>query len=421
MGGSPGLQQGDILTFCGYEPGTQSAVGQAWNISGAYVEGQETTVRSGNGALKVDCSTGMRVGYSDLYGVDNDTNSNASMFDEEEIFVTFWFRPAKISETGADADFFEAKTATNGRSVILYFDSDGVVYAKGPTGSTLGTGSTEVSLDEWHEFSVRVKRTSSGPGSTDGEIEVIVDGSTEIDATGVTGAADLGFLRLGKSTSSLGIGAIEYYYDDVIVSNFQFYNGWKISSVARPNAEGNYTSWLGNPSRINEEHDGGTPPLYPSDRQALAQSTDKNATVDRQESDIIDPGDATYGCETDCPEENAQVLAARFDWYSSMGGSPPAFTTVKFFLRVDGTDYKPATGASLAENYEYPNYSLITVMDPDTGDDWSMSAFDSDRVEHGMDNTSTSGVQARVSSMHLSLVWKEASSRRVRIGVHAGL
>lgn len=421
MGGSPGLQQGDILTFCGYEPGTQSAVGQAWNISGSYVYGQESTVRSGNGALCVDCSFGTRVGYSDLYAVDNETNSNADLFDETEIYVTFWFNPDTISTTGADADFFEAKTTTGGRSVALFLDSDGVIYAKGPTGNTLGTGSTELSTGTWYEIQVRIKRTSAGLGMTDGEVEVIVDGTEEFDETGDTSATNIGYLRIGKSTSSLGIGAVKYYYDDVIVSNFQFYSGWKVSSVARPNAEGNYTAWLGNPTRIDEEHDGGTPPLYPSDRETLAISTDKNSTSDRYESDIIDPGDATVGCETDCPTENAQILAARFDWYSHMNGSPPAYTTVKFFLRVNDTDYKPGTGASLAENSEYPNYSLIAIIDPDSGDDWSMSAFDSDNVEHGMHNVSTSGVQARVSSMHLSLLWKEASAKRVRIGAHAGL
>jgi hypothetical protein len=415
-----------LLTYIGFEPGTTKGIGQSWHLSGDYAYGVVSGQKHGDGCLKCASSNISHQGYADVYSVDNATNNGRSTefsTDDDDVFLSFWFKTAKDVVTGFGRTDLRIVSGMTSPWYLALTMTNRYLSLK-PSGSSAQTGSTSLQIGTWHLIEVRWQRASA-EDEEDGRVRVWLDGELEIDYEGWTYHEAPTYYRFGKSTGSAGdlSGNWEIYFDDVIVSNNKFYSDCTVSSVAVPVDDGNYTAWLGIYTRLQERSDiaYNDPAQYPSDREVNSINRITNSRAGRKESQVFDISDETYGTLTDGPSTGDSIVAIRVDWYSYMDGSAPAATIVKFYPRINGTDYAVATGASLEGDILYPNYSWLSEQNPNTSASWKYSDLTGTNFEAVEDNVSTTGVAARVSAVHLSVLWKEGTAARRKILAHAGL
>jgi len=279
----------------------------------------------------------------------NDVESYARMtgpIAKDEVFIRFDFNYSGAQST--TSEIFEMGTGKN--ITIQLATTLDLLYlqVEDSAGTVLGTGTTVVTQNAWHQLEMRVKKTVSN----DGTVQIKLDGTTEINLTTLTTIGQSTGLNLlaGKKNTGLTI-----YFDNVVCNDTSgsYNNSWLGDVVVEnkvPDRMGNYTDWVkgaGSDTRnLNVDE------LYPND------STDCNRTSTFGAKE-------TYGINGATTAKAKKAVICRvWDNISSTEGA--TLSSYDVLVRYDSTDY--LTNILAGSSYAWAN--VVYDKAPD-GTDWT--------------------------------------------------
>ena len=352
--------------ICGFETGNAS---EAFQALGTYSI-QSTTKRTGNYALRVNpVTTG--TGYFSLAGLA--ATGGIGDIGSTETYMAFYFRVA-AAPAANDEEFAllnlsgspnnnNALRLTSGR-VIKFYSGDGTTL--------IATGSTVLALDTWYRIELWIG-SGDGAGATD-NYELRINGATEFSGTmqfGGAGATAVAFY-LGKVNNKNG-QSVDFYYDDVAVSNSGWVGHGKVS-ILKPNGAGSYTDWTGTYADVDEvPHD--------SDTTYLTSSTSGQAETVALDSAATSGVDGAIG--------TVKAVAIVRD----EGGA----SAIQVRLRSGTTD-SDTTSADPGTSY----VALCKMYDVNPADSAAWESADIDGIEAGVENNAS--VAARCTAIY-AMVW----------------
>jgi hypothetical protein len=203
-----------IVNLCGFETGAIGGANEGGSLGTSSV--QSTTKRTGTYALQTNPTT-TATGYCTLLGIG--ANGNAATLGLTTTYVRFYFRYGTKPSSNNEEIFQlnHTSVATGNRKIALRINSSGQLMAYASDGTTQigSTGSTSLAQDTWYRIECSVD------SSLTGNVEVRIDGATEISGTGNTNSLVSYGLLLGKVVNRNG-NTVDFYYDDVIVGDSGF-------------------------------------------------------------------------------------------------------------------------------------------------------------------------------------------------------
>jgi len=221
--------------------------------------------------------------------------------------------------------------------------------------NTLYTSSEKWSPFTWNYFEIRIV---AGTDSSNGELELMMNGKQIINETGVdTLAITPGVARINFS----GSDHFDPVIDDIYIINTQgsvnntFLGDVKVEAVF-PDGAGNTTDLLPTGAASNHEAVDDNP--FDDDTSYASSSTFE----DKDTYTVANLSDITQGIVGVQMLPNARKAIAT---------GTRALTSV---VRSGTTDYDQ-TESNLTTSYDY--YPAIVELDPDTGSAWTVSGFNS--------------------------------------------
>lgn len=263
----------------------------------------------------------------------------------------FYYRCA-VNPAANDEPIFAAFNSILGLKFELRINSSRQLVAYDSALSVLGTGSTVIDLDTWYRLGVR-----TGTGAA-GAYEVVINGASELSGTGNLLTQNNAQWSWGKQTNRNG-NTVDFYYDDMVISDSGFPAGHVECLALLPNANGTYqTGTIGAGGGSHWENVEERPP-------------DGNTTY-LLTSQVI--GEAETEALQSCSEAgitgSPTLLFAKMGLYCARDTVNSVF---KGRLRSGSTDSDTAS-ASVVSNYN--TFQAIHAVDPATGAAWTLSGLD---------------------------------------------
>lgn len=105
--------------------------------------------------------------------------------------------------------------------VNLRLHTDGTLSVSTDNGTeTVGPGSTALSTGQWYRIELRAKRHATLPDAGQDEVEVKIDGVTELTSTTLGISSVFGRILVGTNTNTTDTAtAVDVYFDDVAVND----------------------------------------------------------------------------------------------------------------------------------------------------------------------------------------------------------
>jgi hypothetical protein len=351
---------------------------------------QTTIKRPGGGAyaLKVN-PTGTNLGYIYL----NALTASGTTIDASDSFWHFRIAMRLVTLPTTEQGIFRVTNSSasiillariNSAGKILFYDSAGTLL--GTSTNTFAAGAT------WYLLNVYVKPGAAGSGAFKLQVNATSDttggdaGCTNaaVTLTPLTGATTCGRLYCGKVVDVAGGGDIEYYYDDVAISNTAFVPDGTIICL-KPSGNGaTYgTGW--------------TISAGSSARNTYVDELPPNGTTDYLKSSV-----------------DAEAYSATFDSLVTSGGAagstinslrliyeiicPSGVAAFKIWC-ISGATAGGATTGFAAGSGGWVGISKIYETDPNTSAVWAQSAVDA--IEGVVQNGAAASVEHRCSGMYV--------------------
>lgn len=296
-------------------------------------------------------------------------------------YVQFWFRfsalPALLREP-----IYKVINDSGGVKAYLKLSSTGKLEAYNFSNVLDATGATTLVVDTWYRIEFKC---STGVGAT--AYEVRINGNSEISDTMDTDSVGAGSWQFGRTEAVGATNSVNFFYDDIYISDSAFLAGNVAVKVMYPDANGSTMSW-----------------------------TSGTGASDYTQVDTIPVADAEYVMSPTTGNPNV----ALFDLISTAtAGISNNISSVKGYIRTrENTSVTSATfirihsGSSDADSSTRNGTTTVAVqakiadVDPATSAAWTSTALDA--VEVGA--VENNAVSTRCSSALLFVAYLPATS-----------
>lgn len=361
-----------VLAFEGFENGVSAAAATNENFnaaSGTYSI-QGTTKRSGDFALRTNPTT-TAIGYLGIGATAGDGSARATNLNVAILFTRFYFRigtlPAASNEpfvsflhTGGNS---KAELRLNTAGNILIYDANGTLRT-----TSSGTLSTGV----WYRIEVFCS-TDDSLASSSNPVEVKVDGTIFVTATGSLNTANFAKVLFGKTANRNG-QTVDFYYDDIVIDDGQ-YPGPGLVLRLDVAANTSDAAWSGGTSSSDYNEIDETPADGNTSYIATSAATTKSMFTVESIVAAGGPSDGWIGAV------RVQTVIER-----TTGNAASTRARLEF-----GSAGVETTGAA-ATNGTYQEYDLLSTTRPNDYAEWQHDDFAT--VTIGInENTSTSQVR----------------------------
>lgn len=233
-----------ILYFDGFENGIlSSGVTQTgpYNAISGTVSIQSSVKRTGEYALRSNPTT-TAVGYVVLSRLNSSGQMRTSQYLTNDVYVKFHFR-ADTFPAGASSEPIIEFRNSGGIKARLLLHGSGFFFSQNASGVTTLIGTKIISPGTWYQLELRCGTGAASAFTLD------IDGVSDINGTQNNSGLQHTFIRLGKA-ANVGGNSVDFYYDDLIVSDTEFIRG----ACYRQDVDGNALEqdWAGDYTDIDE-------------------------------------------------------------------------------------------------------------------------------------------------------------------------
>lgn len=250
-----------IINYTGFESGTLTVATELNIASGTGMGVSNTTVRTGTYALRCN-ATGANAGYQpvETYAA----AATITTFSAINTYATFYFRYATAPASGSEYMYATFSTVAALKFGIR-LNSAGNLEIYDSTATIIGSaGATTLSANTWYRIDVY---TGTGASAS---YQVQIDGVEEfVGTTANLTAFNSGSIRLGKYVN-VNSQTVDFFYDDVVVSDSSYIVGNPEVRVSKPTANGTTMVWTGGTGGSDYQE---VDEIPPSDTDAVTSLT----------------------------------------------------------------------------------------------------------------------------------------------------
>ena len=317
-------------------------------------------VRTGICSARVQTTT-IQTGNIRIGGVSQFGGSYSATLNEDDLCTTFHFRvnvaPASGSEEiavilGDDGTTVKGHVRINSSRNLLLYDS---------TGTLLGTRTATIALDTWTRLSVV---TCTG---TSCNADVLVDGSTDITASGNFTTLQHGSVRLGK-VNDLNSNAVTYYFDDIILDNASCQGNIRVKKIPVDD-NGDLSQWTDGTGVDQWPQVADFPPLMELDTTFIRNPAGGFPEYSTFEV-TSDPGDAPTGA----------IRSVKVHAYVRRDTTNPGPSQFGLIIRNNEFEYASGTNDLNDSSGVIEGRGLLRNIDPFTGAAWQPDGVQSMQI-----------------------------------------
>jgi hypothetical protein len=337
-----------ILAFSGFELGESSLNDDllAFNSNASFVT---TTPKTGSYCGRINLTSGKNSRFSlrtyDAVGV------SSINFTVSYSYLQFYFKYATKPSGATPNEIFAITDSTDGVKIAIRINSDGKLCLYDSGGSIIGSaGSTALSSSTWYKINFKIDTGASAA------YELKIDDNTELSGTGSFTNTAKNF-NFGVSSMN-ATENVDFFYDDIILSDSSYPNGNAAVKIIKPKANGSTMSWSDGTgssdyTQVNE--------LPVSSSEYIQSPTSGNPNIalfDMESCSTVGITGSILGVKLLVrTRENTTVTSSTF-------------------LRIKSDDTNSDNTAFNGFTTEQNKCKLLTT-DPKTSSDWTISSIDS--------------------------------------------
>ena len=231
--------------------------------------------------------------------------------------------------------------------IYLYFNSSSdKIQVKRGDGTTLGTSTTSMSIDDWNYIELKVTISNSG------SFELRINGNTE--ASGSVDTQNTANSYVNKVAIGNDETNFNDLFDDYYIDSSDFLGPLNIYTI-RPTSNSS-VSWTPNPAGLNYQNLDDN--LYQDGDLTYVSATSTNL------KDL-------YGLE-DISIANGEIKGIVHNFTAKKTDSNP--TDIQPIIKVNGVEY---SGTTQSMTTDYSNYQTIWTNNPDNSLSWTENDINS--------------------------------------------
>jgi hypothetical protein len=227
-----------IVQFTGFETGD---LGEFAAVTGTAAV-QNNLVRSGNHAMRCEVA-GDGYSYATIFREHPNGRTGADL-NLTDMYVSFWFRYAQATNRSRIAEVGGVGPGSGATKIRLELEADRRLSLQDFRDTIRFIGTQTLAPDTWYRI-----RWYVGTGLVAGTV-LMVDDAVEISLPDAN-LSDQPTRRFHLGRSSTVGGAIDFYFDDLIISAGGFADDCEVKLLL-PDAAGAHTAWAGTSEDVDD-------------------------------------------------------------------------------------------------------------------------------------------------------------------------